>query len=196
MESDAERPDLLSHPFTRSLVRRMSLRLCDRPGRTRQDAEEIAQEISLHLWGCSHLFDPERGSLQVFVTVKARGWARMDFRRSQRPKRAGQARTVSLDAPGDSDGTPLWSVLTEADGLRRLGRCASPVGEALQRDDEIDGLLRNLPEKSRELVREVMAHGVEEVAKRRGVTPGRVRSMLSEARKDIRISRALSGEVA
>jgi len=72
--------------------------------RSRDAAEDVVQEVFLRLWRRPDRFDPERGSLRVFLTVDARGRA-LDLVRSEQARRDREDRDATLTSSTPAAGT-------------------------------------------------------------------------------------------
>lgn len=69
---------------------------------SREDAEEVVQEIFVRLWNQPERFDPGRGSLRSFLLAQTHGRA-IDLLRSDTARRAREDRTGRLTATREYD---------------------------------------------------------------------------------------------
>lgn len=109
--------------YAKSLIRFKAKQLSRKPGFSRSDQEDLEQELTLHLLRHAVDFDPERGSLNTFVSRVIDSAVAMILRDRNRLKRAAGHRVRSLDIPrivADSV-TTLGAGLTPDDAHRRLG---------------------------------------------------------------------------
>lgn len=139
-------------------------------------AQEVTQDVFLHLWEHPGAFDPARAGLRAYLLVKARSRG-LDRLRATRP-------TTSLYA---DDGAEL--PLADA----RPGPAHG--AEAAQRRDRIRAALGELSASHRESVERAFLHGQtrEEIATQMDVPVGTVKSRLSYALKHLK--RVLGEEV-
>lgn len=122
-----------------------------------------------HLWFVRGSYDPAHGSVEGFVTVQVRRWVSMELRRRRCQKRGGGRRPVSLDAPAanwDGRETPLCSLVSQADLLRRTGGGGGPSAIALLHLKEaVQPALGRLGQDDREFLMHVIEHGKRSAAR-------------------------------
>jgi RNA polymerase sigma-70 factor (ECF subfamily) len=65
-------------------------------------AEDVVQEVFLHLWNSPHKFDPERGSMRAYLLALAHGRS-VDLLRLETSRRRREERDARMTADGDYD---------------------------------------------------------------------------------------------
>jgi RNA polymerase sigma-70 factor (ECF subfamily) len=121
--------------FTRSIIRRKIKQLVGRAGFTRQDREDLEQELMLRLLQSLHRFDPDQGHQNVFVTtVIERAFAMIVRERLAKKRDGGVVRSLDdepVDSlPSDQEAFDLASDL--ADILARLPDDLRALAERLK----------------------------------------------------------------
>ncbi len=181
----AIRHDVVSHPFTIDFIRIKACQLCRRTDIPCSDRDDIQQEMKLYLWKKAHLFDPDRGNIEAFVTVAVRSWIGMELRRRARLKRHPESHAMPSErTPIENDGdmTTLAAVLRETDLHRRLG--ISPIDDiaAFELHEAIVHALRQLTDDERALLDHVVEHGVAGTARKHDVSRRQVTNALRRMR--------------
>ncbi|MEW6198079.1 MAG: hypothetical protein AB1601_05365 [Planctomycetota bacterium] len=181
----AERHDIVSDPFTVTLIRIKARQLCRRSDFSRSDYDDIRQSMRLYLLEKAHLFDPVRGNLEAFVTNAINTWVGMELRYRERDKRRESYKAVSLEGtPVECDGdvTTLGQVLLEEDG-RRLTQTdpQSPV-EQLELREAVQHAMQNVQPEDRAILIHAAEHGVASAARAFGRSRRQVLNTLARAR--------------
>lgn len=145
-----------------------------RLGLSRDEAEDIAQEVMTTVWVKSALFDPEKSSLATWVYRIARN-RRIDRARRKRD-------TLPLD---------------ESDAALSVSDDSSPDGALVagQQAEALHGALIELPEEQRRLVQLSYFEGMSqsEIASHAKLPLGTVKSRLRLAFNKLRLSLAARG---
>lgn len=182
--------DLTTDPFTSDLIRRKAAQACRSRGFVRSDFDDLCQELFMAVWMQAGRFDPQRGSLEAFVTLVVETRIRMEIRRRRRLKRGGGRRTVSLDAAaGGLEWASLGDLLAQADLLRRTGRSLPAELAVIELMDAFRHALHGLRPEERQLVEYVARHGRRAAAREwserigRGVSRGWVQARLERVRR-------------
>jgi len=181
----ATRHNIVSHPFTVSLIKRKAAQLCRRTDFSRSDSEDLQQEMALYLLKKARLFDPERGNLEAFVTTALDSWVRMHLRGLDRIKRRGDATAISLERTlieNEGDSTALGSVVTDADRGRRFNAASPDPVDSHDLRDAIDHALGRLTGEERSLLECVAEHGVSAAARTRNVSRRQIYNALDRMR--------------
>lgn len=181
----AERRDIVSDPFTVTLIRIKARQLCRRSDFSRSDYDDIRQSMRLYLLEKAHLFDPVRGNLEAFVTNAINTWVGMELRYRERDKRRESYKAVSLEGtPVECNGdvTTLGQVLLEEDG-RRLTQTdpQSPV-EQLELREAVQHAMQNVQPEDRAILIHAAEHGVASAARAFGQSRRQVLNALARAR--------------
>ncbi len=151
---------------------------------TAQDAEECANDLFVAAWQEVDSFDPARGSLRTWLTMRAK-YIALDRRRQIQRRQAG---TLSLDG-GTSvpDGDGRWIV---GGAMASHIASASLEGELEQRERraELAKALEALATLDRRLVylRYFRLASTEEIARATGLTRQAIDTRLWRARKALR----------
>jgi len=177
--------DVVSNPFTQSLIKTKAAQLCRRSDFSRSEFPDLEQGMRLYLLQRSHLFDPQRGSLEAFVTELLKYWVRMELRFRGREKRRGELSAVSLEATEidcDGESITLDAVISEADLGRRTQRSAHSPLDHLELVDEVRHVFGRLNPAERALVILVADLGVAGAARRRRVSRRQIENAMARVR--------------
>lgn len=176
--------EVLIHRYSRELSYYIRLVL-DGVG-TPQDAEECTNDLFVAVWQEVDAFDPARGSLRTWMTMRAK-YIALDRRRQVQRR---QFAVTSLDSPRTtSDGTSdtrqhefTLAQLTENNMEGML--------EQRERREELRQALEGLPELDRTLIylRCFRLASTEEIANKTGLTRHAIDTRLWRARKQLRIA--------
>jgi RNA polymerase sigma-70 factor (ECF subfamily) len=151
---------------------------------TLQDAEECANDLFIAVWEDIDSFDPARGTLRTWLTMRAKYLA-LDRRRHIQRRQAITGFSASLTPPRGEDGhAPADSIAhahAEAESLDHLV-------ERRERHAHLRRALEDLPELDRLLVylRYFRLDPTEEIAARTGLTRRAIDTRLWRARKTLR----------
>jgi len=153
---------VVSDPFTAKLIRIKAAQLCRRSDFSRSDYDDLSQGMVAYLIEKAHLFDPDRGNVEAFVTTAINTFVRMELRFRSRDKRAGNVVAVSLEhteISGPHGSRALRDAASACDGYRRTGSVPAEAFEAVDLKDALDHAMSGLKSDDRELVRHVAEHG-------------------------------------
>jgi RNA polymerase sigma-70 factor (ECF subfamily) len=152
---------------------------------TAQDAEECVSDLFIAAWEEIDTFDPARGTLRTWLTMRAKYLA-LD-RRRQLQRRSAHA--IPLDRPSDGYGSADAHVASEAP-QHYLADAESLEGLLLRREQQqqLRAALEELPELDRLLVymRYFRLSTTEEIAARTGLTRRAIDTRLWRTRKVLR----------
>lgn len=179
-------PNVLSTPFTLCIIRYKAGQLCRRSDFSRSDFDELCQGMLLYLLEKAHLFDPERGNLEAFVTNALKTWVAMELRYRNRGKRSESFKAVSLEGTPvqcEGDVTCLGAVLLEADRNRRLQADPLSAIEQFEQREAIEHVMANLSADDRALVASVVESGVTATARMLGISWRQVANALGRIRR-------------
>jgi RNA polymerase sigma-70 factor (ECF subfamily) len=151
---------------------------------TPQDAEECVNDLFVAAWQEIDSFDPARGSLRTWMTMRAK-YIALDRRRQIQRRQAG---TLSLDggtspSDGEGRGTGCMPIASQATSVSMEGEL-----EQRERRLELGRALEALPELDRKLVymRYFRLSSTEEIARATGLTRQAIDTRLWRARKVLR----------
>ncbi|GJQ27835.1 MAG: hypothetical protein HBSAPP02_28670 [Phycisphaerae bacterium] len=164
----AESHDIVSDPFTDTLISIKARQLCRRSDFSRSDYDDIRQSMRLYLLEKAHLFDPARGNLEAFVTKAINTWVGMELRHRERDKRRESFKAASLErTPVECDGdiTTLGAVLLEEDGRRRTQSYPLPSVEQLELREAVEHAMQNVQPEDRAVLIHAAEHGVASAAR-------------------------------
>lgn len=177
--------DIVTHPFTVTLIRIKAAQLCRRSDFSRTDRDDLQQEMELYLLRKAHLFDSKRGNIEAFVTTSINSWIGMTLRFRARDKRRPGLHAVSLEETeieNDEEADTLASVLDEAD-LHRRKQCHSiSPSELLELRDCLNAVLAALSPSERALVTLVADRGVAGAARARNVSRRQIKNAMDRIR--------------
>lgn len=177
--------DIVTHPFTLTLIRIKAAQLCRRSDFSRSDREDLQQEMELYLLRKAHLFDSERGNIEAFVTTSINSWVGMTLRFRARDKRRPGLHAVSLEGTeieSDGEADTLASVLEEADLARRLQHHGLTPSELFDLRDYLHFVLAALSPSERALVALVADRGVASAARTRKVSRRQIENAMARIR--------------
>lgn len=152
---------------------------------THQDAEECANDLFVAVWQDIQSYDPARGALRTWLTMRAK-YIALDRRRQIQRRQA--LATTSLDSSEfaySREGEPL-------SGESPVDRVAEHSMEGLleqrERREELRQALASLPELDRLLVylRYFKLASTEDICKKTGLTRHAIDTRLWRARKSLR----------
>jgi RNA polymerase sigma factor (sigma-70 family) len=181
----AESHNVVSDPFTVTFIRVKARQLCRRSDFSWSDYEDLQQDMRVYLLEKAHLFDPERGTLEAFVTRILRTWVAMQLRYRSREKRRDSFKALSLERTRvecDGDITALGVILVDEDG-RRLSRYYTlPETERFELREAVDHAMGNLDPRDQEILTHVAEHGVASASRAFGVSRRQIDNAVSRAR--------------
>jgi hypothetical protein len=177
---------LLFDPFTTTYIRIKARQLCSRTDFSLTDDQDLRQEMRLHLIEKAHLFDPQRGNLEAFVTQCINSWVGMQLRYRDRCKRSEEYKAVSLERTEvlcDGVIDMLGDVLLEEDGGRRTRTYAMSAIEDFELRDAMEFVLNNLKPRDLKLLKYVAEHGPSGAPQAIGLTRAQVDESLARIRE-------------
>ncbi len=181
----AERYDVVSNPFTITLIRIKAAQLCRRSDFSRSDRDDLQQEMELYLLRKAHLFDSERGNIEAFVITSINSWVGMTLRFRARDKRRPGLYAVSLEGTeieNDGDTVSLAGILSQADHERRSQRSGLSPSELLDLQDAIQCAFSALSLDEQQLLTHVSEHGVASAARKRHVSRRQIDNAIARMR--------------
>jgi RNA polymerase sigma-70 factor, ECF subfamily len=152
---------------------------------TAQDAEECVSDLFIAVWDEIGTFDPARGTLRTWLTMRAKYLA-LDRRRQLQRR---QAHAVPLDRPTDPYGAADSRAANEVPRYH-LADSESLEGMLVRREqqEQLRAALEELPELDRLLVymRYFRLSTTEEIAAHTGLTRRAIDTRLWRTRKSLR----------
>jgi RNA polymerase sigma-70 factor (ECF subfamily) len=157
--------------FAKGIIRRKVRQLIGRAGFTRQDREDLEQELALRLVQRLPLFDPGRAHRNVFITTVIERCVANILRDKQAGKR-DYRRMRSLNVPvdaGDEASTELANAIGAHEHDARCGRSPRNQEELAQLVNDVAEVLTRLPAELRGLVERLKSQSISEIARDQGV---------------------------
>ena len=152
---------------------------------TLQDAEECANDLFIAVWEEIDSFDPLRGTLRTWLTMRAK-YLSLDRRRQIQRRQTFTGVTAAAAAPRDrEDGSAPMDVIAD---MRAESESLDHMLERRERHAYLRRALENLPELDRLLVylRYFRLEPTEVIAARTGLTRRAIDTRLWRARKTLR----------
>jgi RNA polymerase sigma-70 factor (ECF subfamily) len=157
--------------FTQGIIRRKIKQLVGRAGLTRQDREDLEQELILRLLQSLHLFDPDKAHRNVFVTTVIERAVAMILRERLAKKRNGGA-VQSLDHARE-----------------KTGDSTEPVDPRRSHEEQVDlaldlaESLAKLPDDLRDLAERLKTQSLSQAARDLGVQPSTLQRRVQRLRR-------------
>jgi len=170
--------------YARSLIKFKARQLSRKPGFSRSDEEDIAQELTLHLLAQAHHFDPQRGSANTFAARVIMPAVKMILRDRNRLKRAPGFTAQSLEdahAHLDEAVVSLREVVTEADLRRRLSTAVNDHGRS-ELIAAVVEVFQSLPPDLQDLCRRLIDIPAASVAREMGISRRQLRKAIERIR--------------
>jgi len=176
---------VVSDPFAVTFIRIKAKQLCRRTDVSRSDLEDLQQEMRQYLLEKAHLFDPERGNVEAFVTNAINTWVAIFLRRQDREKRRDARRAASLERTQvecNGDVRPLGETILEEEGRRRLQTDFRSDIELFELREDVQHVLAALSQDDRNLLAYVTEHGMTSAARARGTSRRQIRKAMARIR--------------
>ncbi|GIW56683.1 MAG: hypothetical protein KatS3mg082_3087 [Nitrospiraceae bacterium] len=157
--------------FTRGIIRRKIKQLVGRAGFTRQDREDLEQELILRLLQSLHLFDPEQAHRNVFVTTVIERAVAMILRERLARKRNGGT-VQSLDHAHEKAGDA-----TEPVDPRRSHE------EQINLATDLAEVLAKLPHDLRALAERLKTQSLSQAAREMGIPRSTLQRQVQRLRR-------------
>lgn len=165
--------DLLAAPYTQTLIRIKARQLCRRTDFSYSDYDDMRQGMRLHLLEKAHMFDPQRGNLEAFVTQLVNTWVAMQLRHHDCIKRRKDKKAASLErtmVEHEDETTHLGHVLLEDDGQRRTQTYPKSDVERFELHEAVELVMSKFDPDDRDLLLSIAKHGLKATARLRGVS--------------------------
>jgi RNA polymerase sigma factor (sigma-70 family) len=160
--------------------------LVRKPGFSRSDQPDVAQELVTHILKAAHLFDPARGSVRTFIARVVDSAVAMILRDRRRLKRAAGFRVLSLADPafsGTDRESTLAETIEEADLRRRCGGACRRDDEDRVRTIDLAQILAGLPPHLQEMAVWLKEESEAAVAHNLGLSRRQVRKAVAQIRE-------------
>jgi len=179
--------DIVSDPFTVTFIRVKAGQLIKRSDFSSSDFDDLQQDMRLYLLEKAHLFDPDRGNLESFVTKAVNSCVGMMLRRQDCLKRREDKKAVSLErtmVEHEDETSALGEVLLEDDGQRRTQTYPKSDFEHFELNEAVEHVMAKLDPDDRDLLLSIAEHGLKETARMRGVSWRQVTNARDRLRKE------------
>jgi RNA polymerase sigma factor (sigma-70 family) len=179
--------DIVSDPFTVTFIRVKAGQLIKRSDFSSSDFDELQQDMRLYLLEKAHLFDPDRGNLESFVTKAVNSCVGMMLRHQDCLKRREDKKAVSLErtmVEHEGEISELGYVLLEDDGQRRTRAYPRSDFAHFELNEAVEHVMAKLDPDDRDLLLSIAEHGLKETARRRGVSWRQVTNARDRLRKE------------
>jgi RNA polymerase sigma factor (sigma-70 family) len=176
----------LTTEYVQKLISIKARQLVRKPGFSRSDQPDIAQELVAHILKAAHLFDPARGSVCTFIARVVDSAVAMILRDRRRLKRAAGFRVLSLADPafsGTDRESTLAETIEEADLRRRCGGTCRRDDEDCVRTIDLAQILASLPPHLQEMAVWLKEEREAAVARDLGLSRRQVRKAVSQIRE-------------
>jgi RNA polymerase sigma factor (sigma-70 family) len=157
--------------FTRGIIRRKIGQLIGRAGFTKQDHEDLEQELFVRILQSLPLFNPDQAHRNTFITTVVERYVANILRNKQAAKR-DHRRICSLNVMieiGDDGPTDLAQTISDRELDARLGRQRLREDELAQLTIDLADLIATLPEDWRTLLELRKSQTMPEIASEMGV---------------------------
>ena len=176
----------LSTEYIQKLIGIKARQLVRKPGFSRSDQPDVAQELVTHILKAARLFDPARGSVCTFIARVVDSAVAMILRDRRRLKRAAGFRVLSLADPAFS-GTDRESTLAEtiedADLRRRSGGQCHEDEEERVRAIDVAQVLSGLPPHLQDIAIRLAEQSEVAIAHNLGLSRRQVRKAVAQIRE-------------
>lgn len=176
--------DIAGDQYIRSLIHRKALQLARRSSLTRDDFEDIEQELWLHTLTRISKFNPQRGNLHAFVTTVIDRHASTMLRRRRAQKRDDR-HVASFSAPQvtTSGSVELGATIgTRQKTARHHGWQRSDVDQACLQAD-VENVLCSMPANQRRLAQRLKNESISSVARNLGIPRTTLYGALAQIRR-------------
>lgn len=174
--------DAVLTTYAKSVIRFKAYQLSRKPGCSRSDEEDFAQELTAYLLGQAHLFDPNRASADTFADRVVNSAVAMILRGRRRQKRAAGFKALSLDSTAlrkANKSVALRDVLAPSDLNRRTGMDS---GDTPPTDLDVMEAWQSLPPNLQDVCKLLMEMREAAVAKAMGISRRQVRNCIERIR--------------
>ena len=176
--------DAVLTAYAKSLIKFKARQLSQKPGFSRSDQEDVAQDLTAYLLARAHLFDPNRASVNTFANRVIKSAIAMMLRDRRRQKRAAGFAAQSLEQTyvrQDQGIASLRDVLRPSDLGRRTG-----TGDEEHRAKTVLAVIeavRSLPPDLQDLCRRLIDGTAASAARELGISRRQVRNAIERLRR-------------
>ena len=172
--------------YAKRLVEFNAHQLAGKAGFTKDDVEDIKQELLLDILERLPKFDPEKSSYNTFIDlvirnkvqnlISARNWKRRDWRRE-----SASLQDIIINNEGEP--TERGEAFSEDDVKQRLGKSSPASREMVELGVDVDDVLSRLPAHLRILCETLREASISEVARKLGIPRTTVHERIRKLRR-------------
>ena len=158
--------------YAREVIRHKARQLIGKYGYTRDDYEDLQQEMTLDLLCRLGKYDPEKAGLTTFVARVVDRRISTLIRHQKQEKRDYRQQVCSLDVPvenGTGEAFDMDEILSQDDFDQQVGRHDFPQCERSDLKIDLAQAMAELPEDLRQLAVRLQTKTVAEIARELGV---------------------------
>ena len=158
--------------YAREVIRHKARQLIGKYGFTRDDYEDLQQEMTLDLLRRLGKYDPEKAGLTTFVARVVDRRISTLIRHQKQEKRDYRCQACSLNAPvenGTGEAFNMDEILSQDDFDQQVGRHDGPQSERLDLRLDLSQAMAELPDDLRQLAVRLQTKTVAEIARELGV---------------------------
>lgn len=168
-------PQKIVTEYARTLIRVNAKQIVRRPGFSRSDQADVEQDLVVHLLCQAQHFDPDRGSLNTFISRVVDSAVAMLVRERERFKRnpGDDAEVQSLaDMVPQPDGPPepLARLISRNDLERRTGVASLSDAQLFDLASDVASVLPSLPPKLQDVCRSLLTRNRSETEAELGIS--------------------------
>jgi RNA polymerase sigma-70 factor (ECF subfamily) len=158
---------IINHRYTRGIIRRKIKQLIGRAGFTKQDHEDLEQDLLLRVLQAMRQFDPENSHLNVFITTVVER-AVANFLRDKKAMKRDHRRISSLNVMidiADEGPTELAQTISQREYDARRDRYPRSDEELAQLIQDLAEVITKLPDDLRDLAERLKTKNFSEIAR-------------------------------
>jgi RNA polymerase sigma-70 factor (ECF subfamily) len=157
--------------FTRGIIRRKINQIIGHAGLTRQDGDDLQQDLFLRVLQSLPSFDSNQGHRNKFITAVVERHV-ANILRNKRAEKRDHRRISSLNimvSIGEDEATELAETIGQRELDAQRGRHPRSDEELAQLAQDMAEMIAKLPEELRDLAQQLKTHSVAEIARNMGV---------------------------
>jgi RNA polymerase sigma-70 factor (ECF subfamily) len=158
--------------YAKEVIRHKAKQLIGKYGFTRDDYEDLQQEMTLDLLRRLGKYDPEKSALTTFVAQVVDRRISTLIRHRKQEKRDYRRQACSLNAPvenGPGEALGMDEILSQDDFDRQVGRHADRRSDRLDLSLDFSRAMAELPDDLRQLAVRLQTQTMAEIARELGV---------------------------
>ena len=171
--------------FAHGIIRRKIKQLIGRAGFTKQDRQDLEQELILRLLKSLSSFDPDQSHPNAFTTTVIERFVANILRDKQAEKR-DHRRNGSLNVPidmGDDGVGELADLISQREYDARRGRHPRDAEALAQLVHDVTEVMACLPDDLRELAERLKSQKISEISREKGIPRTTLRGSVNRLRR-------------